>query len=101
MAQKLCTAVLCCAVLLCNFHTTRKVFLPACLSVCLHGRLLSGMSPLCPHSHPQLPRPRSLCAGKLTWVLDQNAASGLRVADWALGSKAFPRSSNPPKPADA
>ena len=31
----------------------------------------------------------------------QAAASGLRVADWALGSKKFPRSENPPKPAAA
>lgn len=36
-------------------------------------------------------------SGKLTWLLDQESASALRPADWALGSKKFPRSENPPK----
>lgn len=44
----------------------------------------------------QLVQPSS---GKLTWVLDSAAASALRVDDWAAGSKKFPRSDNPPKPA--
>ncbi|EFN53186.1 hypothetical protein CHLNCDRAFT_36534 [Chlorella variabilis] len=43
----------------------------------------------------QLVQPTS---GKLTWVLDEASASSLAVADWAAGSKKFPRSENPPKP---
>jgi hypothetical protein len=39
--------------------------------------------------------------GKLTWILDEASASSLAVADWAAGSKKFPRSENPPKPAAA
>ena len=64
---------------------------PACLN-CASLNCALTRCPLSPLHH---------CAGKLTWVLDQAAASGLRVADWALGSKKFPRSENPPKPADA
>ena len=36
-----------------------------------------------------------LPAGKVTWVLDKASASELRVADWAAGSKKFPRSEGP------
>lgn len=46
----------------------------------------------------QLVQPTS---GKLSWVLDQESAGALRIDDWAQGSKKFPRSENPPKPADA
>ena len=44
---------------------------------------------------------RRVLAGKLTWVLDSGSASALHIDDWAKGSKAFPRSENPPKPAAA
>ncbi|PSC76319.1 putative 6-phosphogluconolactonase chloroplastic [Micractinium conductrix] len=46
----------------------------------------------------QLVQPAS---GSLTWVLDAASASALRPDDWALGSKKFPRSENPPKHAAA
>ncbi|KAL4458977.1 hypothetical protein ABPG75_013842 [Micractinium tetrahymenae] len=46
----------------------------------------------------QLVQPTS---GKLSWVLDQESASVLHIDDWAQGSKKFPRSENPPKPAAA
>lgn len=74
---------------------------PACIAVPLQGKAEVVQRALEVQSLPgalpvQLVQP---AAGQLTWVLDQGSAGALRVADWELGSKKFPRSENPPKPA--
>lgn len=77
------------------------IIVPACIAVPLQGKAEVVQRALEVQSLPgalpvQLVQP---AAGQLTWVLDQGSAGALRVADWELGSKKFPRSENPPKPA--